>query len=118
MSTRELVQALVTYVEQGRAADALREFYADGVSMRGAPCPPMVGAQGADLLGADVRTVHEHRVAGFVVNGDTAAINWIFDFTDERGTRHRLDEIALQTWQDGRVVRERCVNYPNLFTTT
>ena len=115
MSTTERVRALVTYVEQGRACDALREFYADDAPARTIPCVPMVGPLGPDLDERSVVTVHEHRAAGLVVSGDRAAINWVFDYTDRSGARHRLDEIALQTWENGRVVRERCISYPALF---
>ncbi|HME06158.1 MAG TPA: hypothetical protein VKG25_03875 [Bryobacteraceae bacterium] len=31
-----------------------------------------------------------------IVDGDRAAIDWIFEFTDPQGVRRRLDEIAAQ----------------------
>ena len=49
------------------------------------------------------------RAASVVVDGDRSAINWVFDYTTGDGQRYRMDEIASQTWQDGKIVRERFV---------
>jgi ketosteroid isomerase-like protein len=42
-----------------------------------------------------------------VADGDRAAIHWVFDFTGTGGKRLRLDQIAYQTWKDGKIVHER-----------
>jgi ketosteroid isomerase-like protein len=33
----------------------------------------------------------------------------VFDYTTEDGQRYRMDEIADQTWRDGKIVRERFI---------
>ena len=112
MSTRERVLDLVSYVEQGRILDAIREFYADDVVMQDNLNPPTVG-KAANLererafFGAI--QVHEHRALSVLVDGDRATINWLFQFTGADGVRYRMDQLALQQWRDGRIVRERFV---------
>jgi ketosteroid isomerase-like protein len=51
--------------------------------------------------------MHLNRAASFLIDGDRAAINWVYEYTDPEGLRHRLDEIAYQEWRDGKIVRER-----------
>src|SRR6185312_4925194 len=47
------------------------------------------------------------RVASFVHEGDRVAINYVFDVTTVEGGKVRLDEIAYQKWENGRIVSER-----------
>ena len=58
-------------------------------------------------FGATIAQVHENRATALLVDGDQAAIHWIFDYTDTDGRRTRLDEIAHQTWRGDKIVRER-----------
>jgi ketosteroid isomerase-like protein len=53
--------------------------------------------------------VHEHRALSVLVDDDRAIINWLFEFPGADGVRYRMDQIAVQTWRDGRIVRERFV---------
>jgi ketosteroid isomerase-like protein len=48
-----------------------------------------------------------NRAASYVVDGNRAAINWIFEITEQSGRRYILDEIAYQEWRDGKIVQER-----------
>ena len=41
------------------------------------------------------------------VDGDQVLIEWVFEYTTREGQRIRMEEIAQQTWRDGRIVRER-----------
>jgi ketosteroid isomerase-like protein len=49
------------------------------------------------------------RLVSVVVEGNRAVLNWIFDYTTADGRRYRMDEIAVQTWQDGKIVHERYI---------
>ena len=49
------------------------------------------------------------RPASVVVEGDRAVINWVFDYTTSDGQRYRMDEIAVQTWRNGKIVHERYI---------
>ena len=56
---------------------------------------------------AAVPDIHVERVASFVVDGDRAAINWVFAYTDRNGRKIQLDEVAYQEWRNGKIIRER-----------
>ena len=110
MSTRQRVQNLVSYVEQGRMIEAMTEFYADDVVMQENLGPATVGlAANLERERAFYGSLLSVRfqATSVAVDGDVATINWIFDFTTPDGKKVRLDEIAHQTWRDGRIVRER-----------
>lgn len=112
MSTTQQVQDLVRLVEQGKMLEAISTHYADDVAMQENIQPPTVG------LAANIEReraffgslqTFQFRAASVLVSGDRAAINWVFDYTTTDGTRYRMDEIAVQTWRDGKIVHERFV---------
>jgi ketosteroid isomerase-like protein len=110
MSTRERVSSLIAYVEQGDVLGAITEFYDENVSMQENANAPTVG-QKANLereraFFAGI-TVHQHRALAAVVDGDLAVISWLLEFTGPDGQRYRLDQVAHQTWKDGKIIRER-----------
>ncbi len=111
MSTSESVKALVALVKQGKYLEALERFYAPDSSMQENLSPARVGLPALlenerEVL-ARVPDIHLERVDSLVIDGDRVAINWVFAYTDARGRKFRLDEIAYQVWQNGKIVRER-----------
>ena len=111
MSTRERVQELVGYVQAGRIPEAIERFYADGATMQENRQPPTVG-KAANLareraFGDSVELWHEVTARSIAVDGDQALIEWGFEYTTREGQRIRMEEIAQQTWRDGKIVRER-----------
>lgn len=111
MSTSENVNELIALVEQGKFLEAIEKFYAPDATMQEnmglirAGLPALLENERQVL--ARVPDIHLERVDSLVVDGDRAAINWVFGFTDANGGKIRLDEIAYQVWQDGKIVRER-----------
>lgn len=111
MSTRERVQELVGYVQAGRIPEAIERFYADGATMQENRQPPTVG-NAANLareraFGDSVERWHEVTARSIAVDGDQVLIEWVFEYTTREGQRIRMEEIAQQTWRDGKIVRER-----------
>ena len=112
MSIKQKVQHLIELVEQGRMLEAIETYYGEHVAMQENIDAPTVG------LAANLKREREFfdsllsvqfRAASVIVEGDRAAINWVFDYTTADGQRYRQDQIAVQTWRDGKIVRERYV---------
>ena len=112
MSIKQQVQHLVDLVEQGRMLEAIETYYAENVAMQENLDPPTVG------LAANLQREREFfgsllsvqfRSASVIVEGDRAAINWVFDYTTADGQRYRMDQIAVQTWRDGKIIHERYI---------
>jgi ketosteroid isomerase-like protein len=111
MSIRNSVERLIQFVEAGDYLTAIETLYAPDATMQENNLPPRSGL--AALLENERRAmqnfkqVHQSRAISYVVDGDRAAINWLFDITLQDGSRFQLDEIAYQEWQGGKIVRER-----------
>ena len=106
MSTQENVKQLISMVVEGKFLEAIEKFYSDGASMQENNQAPRVGISA--LLENERRALAfmsqlRSRAVSHVVDGNRAAINWIFEFTDPEGVRRQLDEIAYQLWQDGKM---------------
>lgn len=111
MPSRERIQELIAFAEQGKGVEAITEFYAEDAETQENGEPPVRGhkallekEQGMLAMVADI---HEFRAVSFVVEGERVAINWLFEFTNKQGQRLRWDEIAYQTWQGDKIVSER-----------
>ncbi len=111
MPTRERVQALIDLVERGHYVEALEAFYHADASMQENLDPPRRGRD--VLIKGERRVIEAHRairtrpVQMFMVAGDRAVINWVFDFVDHEGRAYTLDELAVQLWRGERIIEER-----------
>lgn len=89
----------------------IERFYSEDATMQENLDLPRVGLPA--LLNNERRVlatlpdIHLKRVGWFIVNGDRAAINWVFAYTAPDGRKVELDEVASQEWHDGKIVRER-----------
>ena len=111
VSLEEYVIQFISLCEDGRFLEAVERFYDEDAIVQENNEPPRIGraAQAAHErnVPSRIREIHLNRAASFLVDGDRAAINWVYEYTGSDGLRHRLDEIAYQQWGDGRIVRER-----------
>jgi hypothetical protein len=113
MSTKEHVEKMIALVERGEFLEAIEKYYApEAIMQENLQLPVRSGLpallENERLVMTTVfKTIHQSRAASFVVNGDRAAINWIFEITEQSGKHWLLDEIAYQEWKDGKIIRER-----------
>ena len=110
MPTKQRVLDLVRYVEQGKIVEALNEFYGDDVVMRDNNNPPVVGRSAnveRERAFFGSITVTQMRAQAVIVDGDRAAVHWLFEFVAADGTPFRMDQISIQRWSGDRVVDER-----------
>ena len=111
MPTRERVQALIDLVERGRYVEAIEAFYHEDASMQENLDQPRPGRD--TLIKGEQRVIEAHRsirtrpVRTFMIEGDRAMINWVFDFVGPDGRTFSQDELALQRWRGDRIAEER-----------
>jgi len=111
MPSRERVQELISFAQQGKLQEAQREFYAEDASQQENGSAPRVGLAARlefeqDFI-SQVAEIHQSRVDSFVIDGDRVAINWIFEFTSVNGHRNLINEVAYQVWQGDKIQSER-----------
>jgi hypothetical protein len=114
MSTiRESVNDLNDMILQGAILDAFDKYYAEGVVMQDGEQPERVGFKDCRAFeeafvgnltafrGAEVKSVTVDEENG------TAAIEWHFDYSHAEWGDQKYDQVAYQTWKDGKVISER-----------
>jgi ketosteroid isomerase-like protein len=119
MPARDLVQRFVDTVREGRFVDAIAEYYAPQATMRENLAPPR-GGRGA-LIEQEKSVLARHRSVRtleadpVLVDGETVVIRWVFEFTTHDGAVRRMEELALQTWRDDRIIAEQFYYDPGQF---
>jgi ketosteroid isomerase-like protein len=115
MTTLEIGTKLVELCKQGKNHEAMETLYApDVVAVEAAAMPGMPAeTQGLDKVRAkskwwaDNHTIHSASVEGPWPNGDRFAVRFSYDITNKpQNRRMQMDEIALFTVKNGKIVRE------------
>ncbi|MHC4837991.1 MAG: nuclear transport factor 2 family protein [Planctomycetota bacterium] len=94
---------------QGQLLDTFDRYYAPDVVMSENGGEERVGFEACRAYEEGfVNGVEFHAasVGRKIVSGDVAAIEWTFEFTPLGGERVVQKQVAVQTWRDGKVVRE------------
>ncbi|HKK73158.1 MAG TPA: nuclear transport factor 2 family protein [Candidatus Krumholzibacteria bacterium] len=111
MSTDVRIHELLEYVQAGRILEAMHEFYDDEVVMEEPAYGATVGlAANLEREQAFVDSVKEFR--GFeaknVCTGEScAAYENVMDWVDVNGKEIHVEQVAVQEWKNGKIVRER-----------
>jgi hypothetical protein len=98
-------------VLQGNAMQAFEKYYGEDVVMQENENPPTVGkaanrqreeeffAKVVEFRGAEVKNV---------AFGENVIISeWFLDYTHQDWGKRTYDQVSVQEWKDGKVVRER-----------
>ena len=111
MPSKATVDAFVALVESGDYVGAIEQFYAADASTRENNGAPRVGRDNLMAIERHVMAAHKQidarKLAPVVIDADTVAIVWRFDFTTLQGTMRTLEEVAWQTWRGEQLLEER-----------
>ena len=115
MSTMEIGKKLVELCKVGKNAEAIATLYSDDIVSVEAGAPPGASAEVSGIAAvkgksewwAANHTVHSAAVEGPWPNGDRFIVRFTYDITRlQGGQRVTMDETALYTVADGKIVRE------------
>ena len=111
MPTRQRVEDFVSAVREGRYVQAIEDFYAEDATMQENTGPARIGrdvlVQHEKAVLAGLKRMATHLVGPVLVDGDRVVIIWVFEMTGFDGAVRRMDELALQTWREDRIVEEQ-----------
>ena len=111
MPDRSQVEALIARVKDGAYVEAIEAFYAEGATMQENLAVPREGrdhlVQHERGVLAGLKQMRTLSAGPVLVDGEHAVIKWVFEMTLADGTTRQLEELALQRWQDGRIVAEQ-----------
>lgn len=110
MSVEEQVKDLTDMILQGKLLDAFEKHYAENVVMQENEQAPREGKETSreyeKKFLESVQEVHG-ATAEYAVKGNKAFIEWFMDVTFKDGTRKKMKEVAVQTWENGKIVHEK-----------
>jgi ketosteroid isomerase-like protein len=116
MKTMEIAQKMVDLCRQGKNLEALHTLFADdvvsveAVAMPGTPSREMKGlaaVKGKGEWWVANHEVHSANVTGPWPHDDRFIVGFQYDVTNKpSGQRMKLDEAALYTVRNGKIVRE------------
>ena len=110
MSINTQVQAVIDGIKAGKILETFDAYYANDVIMSENLTDERVGkAVNREYEIKFLENVHEFhgaQVGRVIVDGDHAAVEWAFDFTFQDGNRVKMQQVAVQTWKDGKIIRE------------
>ncbi|MEM9053163.1 MAG: nuclear transport factor 2 family protein [Bacteroidota bacterium] len=112
MKNLDRIKDIYQHLAEGKALDAFDKYYADNVVMIEGNGDKRVGKPTCREYEvnffAGVQEFHGAGVDAFVSDGENTTMveNWM-DVTFKDGNRMRLEQIARQTWEDGKIVEER-----------
>lgn len=113
MSVKERIEDVYNHIQNGTALEAFEKYYDEDVTM--------ILEDGTEVEGKDANrdreneffdSVEEFHGAGVVnitSNEDeeaTAVESWM-DVTFKESGRMKIEQVATQQWEDGKIVRER-----------
>jgi hypothetical protein len=112
MNTRESVMALLELVKNRASVEEVYEtFYHEDCVSQENQLPPRKGRalsiERQNKVNAALKEIHDFGIGAVLVDGDHSVIQWYFEATTIDGFRGRLDELALYTWKDGKIINER-----------
>lgn len=102
--------ALIEGITSGRLMEVFERYYADDVVMseNGAEDPARVGKdnnRAYEQYFVDHAEWHGVSVGPVIADGDVTAYQMWMDMTFH-GVRSQRDQLAVQTWKDGQIVKE------------
>ena len=110
MSVKNQVQAVIDGILTGKILETFDAYYADNVVMSENLQDERVGKAANreyELKFLDnVQEFHGAKVGRVIVEGDHAAVEWSFDITFKGGNRVNMQQVAVQSWKDGKIIRE------------
>ena len=110
MSIKTQVQAVIDGILSGKILETFDAYYADDVVMSENQIEERVGKavnREYEIKFLDnVLEFHGAQIGRVIVDGDHAAAEWSFDITFKDGNRVKMQQVAVQTWKDGKIIRE------------
>ena len=111
MPSKATVDAFVALVEAGDYVGAIEQFYAADASTRENNGAPRVGRDNLMAIERHVMAAHQKieasKLAPVLIDADTVAIVWRFDFTTLQDTIRTLEEVAWQKWRGEQLLEEQ-----------
>lgn len=111
MSLKKNVEALNSMILNGQILEAFDKYYSESVVMQENNEAPRVGKDinrqhEIDFLN-NVAEFHGAEVLNLAVGDDATMVEWFMDVTFKEGGRTELRQVAVQTWDKDKIIKEK-----------
>lgn len=115
MSIRDHAQSIIEHMQQGKVLEAFETYYAEDCVMQENANPPTIGKDAnrereKEFL-ANIKEWKSLDIAALTADSDsdtgTTMMELSFDFINQQDQPVRYEQVAVQTWNDGKIVKER-----------
>ncbi len=101
---------LNTMIQNGEALEAFEKFYADSVVMQENEQDPTVGKDAnrerEKAFFGSVTELRKIAVVASAAQGSTSFSQWFMDYTHKDNGDLAYHQVAVRTWENGKVVKE------------
>ncbi|MBC8033763.1 MAG: nuclear transport factor 2 family protein [Chitinophagaceae bacterium] len=107
------LEAMISLVAAGKPMEAFAQFYhddlektdLDGVTHKG----KLVNEQIGNELLSKVTAIRDFTAVDKIVKGNRSFLVWSLDFDHADDGAIKVTQVAIQDWQDGKIIRERFI---------
>lgn len=115
MSIRQNAQSIIDHIRQGKVLEAFETYYAEDCVMQENANEPTVGKDAnrerEKAFVANVKEWKSFDVTALTADSDgddgTTIMEMSFDFINQDDQPVRYEQVAVQNWKNGRIVKER-----------
>jgi ketosteroid isomerase-like protein len=111
MDIQTSINDLNNKVLQGKALDAFEEYYADNVVMQENNDPATEGKDAnrkrEQEFFASIKEFHGAEVKNLAIGENVSMVEWSWDYTHAEWGRVQMNQVAIQTWKDGKITHEK-----------
>lgn len=110
---KQRVNDLVSYIQGGKILEAMTEFYSADIAMQENNNPPTHGLpaniEREKQFLAQVKEWKRTQINAIGVDDERGRtlVQYEFDFVNTAGQPVHYDQVAVQTWRNGKIVHER-----------
>jgi SnoaL-like polyketide cyclase len=120
MELRVRVQELLDFFKTNPPVEEIYErFYDENVVVQENLEAPRVGRalsiERQKRMNANVKEIHDFQIGSVLVDGDKSVVEMHLEATTKDGYRIRIEELGMQTWNNGKIVHERYFYDPSSF---
>jgi hypothetical protein len=112
MEVRNRVQELLEFFKSNPPVEQVYErFYDENVVVQENLQPPRVGRnlsiERQQRMNANIKEIHDFQIGAVLVDGNRSVIEMRLEATTLDGYRIKLEELGMQTWQNGLIIHEQ-----------
>ncbi|OKH48847.1 polyketide cyclase [Calothrix sp. HK-06] len=120
MELRARVQELLDFFKTNPPVEEIYErFYDENVVVQENLEAPRIGRalsiERQKRMNANIKEINNFRIGSVLVDGDKSVVEMHIEATTQDGYRMHIEELGMQTWNNGKIVHERYFYDPSSF---